>query len=133
MARPRGFKRTLIINRRLQLAIMLYSVVLAVCVTVANLLIEAALLRRVGNLSQGVTFLFIMGGMFAVFSIAVIFGFGLTNRIAGPIYRLRKHMEEVIEGKTQNEVQFRQNDFFVEVLVPYNTILKKLRDLQAIK
>jgi len=58
------------------------------------------------------------------------FGFVLTNRIAGPIYRLKQHLEDVAAGKTYEDIGFRKMDYFSELIEPYNKILAELRELK---
>ena len=133
MAKPRPWKRTFIVNNRLQITIMVYSLILAICVSVVNLVIESLLVRNAANLNSTFTFLCILASLFVIFGVVVIFGFVLTNRIAGPVHRLKLHMEGVVEGKSDEDMKFRQNDYFSEVLIPYNILLKKFRDAKAIK
>ena len=125
--------RVLLVNKRLQLAVMVYSIALALCMTLANFIIQLTLLNVAQTANQPKSLILILGGLFLVFSIAVIFGFALTNRIAGPIFRLGSHMKDGVEGKKIEEVKFRENDYFAEVLTPYNALLRKLRDLQSAK
>ena len=54
-------------------------------------------------------------------------GLYLSHRVAGPIYRLRKHMVELTEGNTQREVNFRTNDFFPELADAFNQFVKQFK------
>jgi hypothetical protein len=42
-------------------------------------------------------------------------GLLLSHRVAGPLYRLRKHLELVSEGKGHGNVKFRDKDYFPEL------------------
>jgi hypothetical protein len=46
-----------------------------------------------------------------------------SNRIAGPLYRCRKLMEEMARGKTVPEFQPRQHDFMAEFFRTFNTLV----------
>ena len=55
------------------------------------------------------------------------FGLVLSNRIAGPIYRIQRHMQEMIDGKpVPPTVHLRKKDYFQEVAQTYNELLKKI-------
>lgn len=56
-----------------------------------------------------VYFAFMLGG-----------GLLLSHRVAGPLYRLRHHMDDIASGKTRSHVRFRKNDFFEELAVSFN-------------
>jgi nitrogen fixation/metabolism regulation signal transduction histidine kinase len=77
----------------------------------------------------GFYFIFIL----AYFVLILALGLILTNRIAGPLYRMKKHLEAVGRGETLSDISFRKNDYFGEVLAPYNQVIKMLRDLQEEK
>lgn len=62
-----------------------------------------------------------------VLCLLVVGGLILSNRIAGPIYRLHKHMSDVVEGKTVDDVVFRKKDYFQEVAQTFNRVLKIYR------
>ncbi|MGK5085451.1 hypothetical protein WDW37_19355 [Bdellovibrionota bacterium FG-1] len=61
-----------------------------------------------------------------------IWGLVLSHRVAGPLYRLKKHLIRVAQGETISDVRFRKNDFFQEVADAYNLQMKRYReDLHA--
>ena len=57
----------------------------------------------------------------------VYFSIKLSNKIAGPLYRLHRHMVLVADGKTDSPVAFRDGDYFVELADAYNAQLQKLK------
>jgi methyl-accepting chemotaxis protein len=73
---------------------------------------------------MNVLFLF---GSLAVTTVISVGGLVLSHRIAGPLYRLHKHMMQVAEGKTTQDVSFRDKDFFQELENSYNSQLKLVR------
>ena len=57
----------------------------------------------------------------AIFLIMVFF----SNRIAGPLYRLRSEMKKVADGAEARPVHFRKSDLFKVVADQYNELLVK--------
>ena len=121
-------QRTYIVNRSLQLTILLYSLVLATWVSLANFIFQSVLLGKFGLFAK-LNFLYVVPiGALIIFSSTIMFGLILTNRIAGPIFRLRQHMDDVAEGKTTKEMEFRKADYFSDVVEPYNKIIARLKE-----
>lgn len=61
-------------------------------------------------------------------SILTIWGLLLSHRVAGPLYRLRKHFNSVAHGETFSDVRFRKGDFFQEVADAYNLQMIRYRE-----
>lgn len=57
-----------------------------------------------------------------------IWGLLLSHRVAGPLYRLRKHLGSVSRGETLSDVRFRKGDFFPEVADAYNLQMIRYRE-----
>jgi hypothetical protein len=55
----------------------------------------------------------------------------LSNRFAGPMYRLRTALRTVAENKPCSKIKFRDGDFWMEAATDFNTVLGKLETLQA--
>jgi len=53
------------------------------------------------------------------------YGFLLTNRIAGPLARLKTHMDAVAEGTIEPEVHFRKHDYSLELVDSFNRLVEK--------
>ncbi len=51
----------------------------------------------------------------------------LSHRIAGPIYKLQKHLQELSEGTTDDDVRFREKDYFPELAESFNRYTEVLR------
>jgi hypothetical protein len=56
---------------------------------------------------------------FIVFGLS-FWGLILSHRVAGPLFRLHKHMWAVAKGEVTTKVNFRQKDFFQELTRAYN-------------
>jgi len=54
-------------------------------------------------------------------------GLILSNRVAGPLYRLRRHMDDIASGKIDTDVKFREKDFFPELANSFNKVLERFR------
>lgn len=50
----------------------------------------------------------------------------LSHRIAGPIHKLRKSMEEVSKGNFDLRISFRKNDHFMELQDTFNEMMQHL-------
>lgn len=50
----------------------------------------------------------------------------LSHRIAGPLYKLRKSMEEVARGNFDLRITFRKNDHFMEMQDTFNDMIQHL-------
>lgn len=60
------------------------------------------------------------------FLCAFFIGLVVSHRIAGPLVKLKRHMELVGEDPSQDKaLQFREGDFFRELADAYNTKFKK--------
>src|SRR5262249_28071198 len=57
-----------------------------------------------------------------VFVIAVLF----SNRLAGALFRLRKHMRSTAKGEPASPIRFRSDDYFIELNSAYNELIESL-------
>ena len=57
---------------------------------------------------------------FGVVLLVGVLGLVLSHKIAGPMYRLRLHLEDVARSGSQKPLQFREGDFFLEIPEAYN-------------
>lgn len=63
-----------------------------------------------------------------LFLFLVLGGLILSHHIAGPVYRLRKHIQQVASGESFGDLNFRKKDFFQEVVADYNQMLARIRE-----
>jgi len=52
----------------------------------------------------------------------------VSHKIAGPLYRLKKAMEELGEGDLGVQIKLRQKDQLVHIAEAFNTMAKKLKE-----
>lgn len=121
------YERTLLVNSSVQFGLMNYSLFVAFSVTLMNFLIQTIMSGQLNEV-LGFEYEFSTTVLFILFAtvLMVIFsyGFHLTNKIVGPIYRLKNHMLLIREGKKVAPLEFRKTDYFQEIVQPYNDLLK---------
>ncbi|MBF0314112.1 MAG: hypothetical protein HQK50_07780 [Oligoflexia bacterium] len=139
------FRRTYIINRSFQYRTMLYSLLLAFCIimvlygSVSFFFVKFKEAGFAQNLPPDhIFFVFLevqrqtFNMIFLVVSIwtviIIIFcGILYSHRIAGPLYKLKKHWAEIMEsGGPLKEVYFRKHDYFKDVQDSFNAMVRKL-------
>jgi signal transduction histidine kinase len=62
---------------------------------------------------------------FLLFNLTAIF---LSHRIAGPLYRLEHHLEDVASGKEPRDVKFRKGDLYQSLAEACNKLMARLRE-----
>jgi HAMP domain-containing protein len=121
------------IDRKVQLTILVYTIIVAVLVTLMDELFlkistQPYAADDIGSVIFSAWAYFCGCVLLAV--ALIIVNFELSNRIAGPIYRLKAHMDAVADGKMPDDVAFRKGDQFKEVAISYNRLLQFLRRSQ---
>jgi len=61
----------------------------------------------------------------AILFVVGIIGLILSHRIAGPMYRMKLHFEEVAKTGVAKRLKFREGDFFLEIPDAYNLQFNK--------
>ena len=56
----------------------------------------------------------------------------VSNRFAGPMFRLRRSLHELAQGKPVATVQFRQSDFWQEFADDFNTVAAKTEQAKCL-
>lgn len=51
----------------------------------------------------------------------------LSNKFAGPLYRLRREMRRLADGEDVQPINFRDNDFWQDLAEPFNAIVARLK------
>ena len=65
---------------------------------------------------------------FVIFNLVAVL---LSHRIAGPLYRLERHLEAVGEGGEPADVKFRKGDIYVQLGDACNKVMARLRALRS--
>ncbi len=142
--KPVGFgRRRLLINKKFQLSFLTYLIVTELAVVVIFYAANWYFFHRFGRLGQSaglpenhVFFQFLRDqakamnliyGVTAIVAITfhVCAGMVLSHRVAGPLLRLRNHLNGVADGKPDSPVSFRKKDYFQELAEAYNRRFKK--------
>ncbi len=82
--------------------------------------------RVLYNMEIMLTNIFVVTSVTVVIA-SVVGGLIFSHRVAGPMYRLRKHCEAVGRGETLGNVNFRKGDYFSDVADAYNLQIHHLR------
>jgi hypothetical protein len=61
----------------------------------------------------------------AVVVVVSVVGLVLSHKIAGPMYRLKLHLEQYAESRIPKPLNFREGDFFMEIPAAYNLQFKQ--------
>lgn len=67
------------------------------------------------------TMIFVAVAVFTV-SFLLIIGLLISHKIAGPLYHLKKHIDECEEKGELSPIRFRKGDFFLEVQDAFNRL-----------
>jgi methyl-accepting chemotaxis protein len=146
MQGPRYKRRNYLINPEFQLTVMAFFVGLAM-VTIAIFYWSATMVFD--NFAQTVQklalppdhslVLFLADNQHAMnmiflttsvllFIFLLLGGLILSHHIAGPIHRLKSHMQRVASGENFGDLNFRKKDFFQDVVPEYNKLLARVRE-----
>lgn len=144
--RPSWFKRKLLINVHFQRQFIGFALALSLGACIVfylastwffgkyhSLAIEVGLrpgdpfFRVLSNMEMMLTNVFIVTSI-AVVLISILGGIVFSHRVAGPLYRLRKHFEAVARGETWSNVAFREKDYFDDLPKAYNEQMRYVRE-----
>ena len=124
------YQRQYIINLKLQVGVLLYSVCVAASVGVANEIFRYMRSETFHPVLGISPFLLICVFNFLLLTSIILFGLYFTNRIAGPIFRLHRHMEKVNKGGDIAPFSLRKDDYFKELTTSYNELLEEVKRLR---
>ena len=69
----------------------------------------------------------VLTAVILLFPLAVYDCLKLTNRFAGPLFRLHREMDRLAGGEKVGALKFRDNDFWQELTIPFNKISEQLQ------
>jgi signal transduction histidine kinase len=133
--RPLLFQRRLLVDKKMQLAIISYSMIVAL-ITIFFMGVFITILQTVSvDATSGGSQLRYFSYLAAMWLIAMLvltfLGIYVTNKAAGPVYRLRKNMQSIAAGGAVENVAFRKDDFFLDLAEDYNRVLERLRKAET--
>jgi signal transduction histidine kinase len=139
MGNKRWSRKRLLVDFQVQGAlavrVVLYWLLCLFAIGMLMLLIRMAA-KPVSPLDQQLNDLWSMFRPSAVVSlillpIVVLDVMRLTNRFAGPIFRLRRAMRDLAQGKPVQDVHFRKGDFWQEFAGDFNAVAARMREAEA--
>jgi len=130
MAGKPWFRTRFYVDYRVQGALMVRIVLywLTCLLTIVLVLLGWGMIADpIRPLNTRLTELWTVHGSAAVASLlvlpAVVFDLlRVTNRFAGPMFRLRRSLHDLAQGKPVLDVRFRQGDFWQEFAEDFNTV-----------
>lgn len=136
--RPGLLKRQFLVDRDVQLAILAYTFFVSSMTGILScaffLLLQSAtkhLMMEGGGATS--TILFATAVCFIILFLLALLGLMISNRIAGPIHRLRGHMRSISEGGPIEKIGFREKDHFSGLAEDYNQVLERLKSAENSK
>jgi methyl-accepting chemotaxis protein len=82
--------------------------------------------RFIEDQSSKMNFTFFISAVL-VLAISLVGALLLSHRVAGPIYRMTKHLIKISEDEI-TDVNFREKDFFPELAEALNTFIRKVKN-----
>jgi hypothetical protein len=144
--KPKWLRRKLLINEHFQYRFILFAggVALLACflfyatasyffAKYTSFAIEVGLrpsdpfFKVLFNMENLLTYMFAFTSAVTIV-VSIVGGLMFSNRVAGPMYRLRMHCDKVARGETLEGVSFRDKDYFHEVAVAYNEQMSTIRE-----
>lgn len=143
MSRPKSFRRRFLINPSFQLAFIGRMISVAVAIIAVfyganayffwnlrdqavnqNVPLDHIFFRYLDYHEQRITTMVLALGVVVILGLAV-FGLLYSHRIAGPLYRLTKHLRAIADNQAEPaRVAFRRGDYFQEIASAYNDQLE---------
>lgn len=132
--RPFILRRQLVVDKKMQFAVLAYTTFVSV-VTVFFVGAFVLVLMSSGPVAfDNFQSIALLASMWLFSTVLLTFlGVYVTNKIAGPVYRLRKSMQAIASGGAIENVGFRKGDYFFELADEYNSVLERLRKAEAKK
>lgn len=125
--RPPIHRRRLLIDRAIQIPLLTYSVAMA-SVGILTASVSSVFWRIVvqsDDYQWASSYVLALGALLA-FGLMIFVGLYLTNRIAGPLYRMREHMKAIADGANPEPIVSREDDYMGELFKEYNRLIEKI-------
>ncbi len=139
MARIHGLRKRFLVDYRVQGALIVRVVLywLTCLLTMMFLLLGWRMIAEPARpLSAHLTDVWVLYGPVAVTSLLLLPGviydlLRLSNRFAGPMFRLRRSMHDLAQGKPVAAVRFRHSDFWQEFADDFNTVAARAEEAKS--
>lgn len=124
-----NFRRQLIVHPRIQYLLLTLS--LAFLIIGGAVTLNLVKLLETQALSDELTptqhYIPIFGLTLLVFISMLAANLLVSNRIVGPVYRLKRYMDSIANGQDLGAMKVRDDDYFSEVAESYNKMLEKIK------
>lgn len=127
--RPPLLKRQLMVDQNIQLPLLTYSLFMATMGVATASIFSMVWAQNFVNLGDSWKnpVLLIFGGVFS-YTVMVVLGLYITNRVAGPLHRMKLHMRDVVDGKNPAPLTKRKDDYIAsELIEDYNKLVQMLQ------
>jgi methyl-accepting chemotaxis protein len=114
------------------IALLLVIVVCSAAAFAAGAFLVSAIAGARGNGQPGQWLLTILPSILVndlvIMVLLVVVGIFLTHRIAGPVFRVQRDIDRVLEGEKHVRVRFRRHDAFPELAEKVNKLIERIND-----
>jgi hypothetical protein len=74
---------------------------------------------------KNVLLLYLLSGLFITLVFTTIFSLWTSQKMAGPVYRLKSHFNLIVETNSFKKIHFREGDYLKEVEDSLNFVIEK--------
>ncbi|MFN0058369.1 MAG: hypothetical protein ACKVX7_07915 [Planctomycetota bacterium] len=137
--RPKAWRRKKLINPPLQLKMVCVFLALSLAglatfgwlSAVTTMRLTTALSFEQADFARQALLQNFVGTLVVLIPVTVVVGVLVTFRVAGPAYRMEKHLDEIIAGKNPGACRIRQRDEFQSLCRKLNEACDALRAQQS--
>jgi methyl-accepting chemotaxis protein len=137
MARPNWYNRQLVTNAKAQGLLLLMSIMLAALFSICQMILARLAYTADEPIGFGPHWLTQKLTIEFLFTVVILVGFWISleisNRIFGPLVRLRLNMERAAKGEALENIKFRKGDNFEELADAYNLVLNRIRKAEGLE
>ncbi|MES3037098.1 MAG: hypothetical protein V4736_04250 [Bdellovibrionota bacterium] len=124
--RPKIHRRKYLVDKRLQLTLIIYAFYIAICVAFFAFILWKIWLTPGADSNSSMTLLLYSIGGGLTLMLTVFLGFIITNQIAGPLFRMRNEMKRITDGEAPREIFVRKGDLVEPLYFEYNKLVRML-------
>jgi prepilin-type N-terminal cleavage/methylation domain-containing protein len=125
-------RRRYIIDKKFQWTIVGYTFAISVLTSIGHVTLARLQAFAEMQIQNGLGTQLMLPRLISIGVIAVLYGGVLivailfSNRLAGPLFRLRGHMNDVAAKKPASPVHFRKHDYYADLNASYNRLIASL-------
>ena len=136
------FRRTLVVDKGSQYTFLIYTMLISSIFIAFNIVVSLVLHTVLDPNSPypvpAEVKIYVTMGLIAIGGLCMVLvsiagALYLSNRFAGPVWRLNQFMKNVIAGGERKKLEFRKGDHFREVAETYNQLLQMMDQMEKEK